>query len=133
MGGSPGGTMPAPREMAETRYVAVGDADVAYRVVGDGPVDLLYFYGLGSHVDMHSDDARDGQFLDALASFSRLIFFDRRGTGASDGLARNAMPAWEEWADDLRAVLDAAGSDTDRDLCGARRGADRDHVRGVAP
>ena len=40
--------------MAETRYVAVGDADVAYRVVGDGPFDLLYFYGLGSHVDMHS-------------------------------------------------------------------------------
>ena len=111
MGGSPGGTMPAPREMAETRYVAVGDADVAYRVVGDGPFDLLYFYGLGSHVDMHSDDPRDGQFLDALASFSRLIFFDRRGTGASDGLARNAMPAWEEWADDLRAVLDAAGSE----------------------
>ena len=49
--------------------------------------------------------------MDALASFSRLIFFDRRGTGASDDLARNAMPAWEEWADDLRAVLDAAGSD----------------------
>ena len=45
--------MPAPREMAETRYVAVGDADVAYRVMGDGPFDLLYFYGLGSHVDMH--------------------------------------------------------------------------------
>ena len=40
-----------------------------------------------------------------------MIFFDRRGTGASDGLARNAMPAWEEWADDLRAVLDAAGSE----------------------
>ena len=48
--------MPAPREMAETKYVAVGDADVAYRVMGDGPFDLLYFYGLGSHVDMHSDD-----------------------------------------------------------------------------
>ncbi len=98
--------------MTETKYVAVGDADVAYRVVGDGPFDLLYFYGLGSHVDMLSDGSSDlGQFLDALASFSRLIFFDRRGTGASDGLARNAMPAWEEWAEDVRAVLDAAGSD----------------------
>lgn len=104
--------MPAPREMTETKYVAVGDADVAYRVVGGGPFDLLYCYGLGSHVDMHSDGVSDmGQFLDALASFSRLIFFDRRGTGASDGLARNAMPAWEEWAEDVRAVLDAAGSD----------------------
>jgi class 3 adenylate cyclase len=106
-----GGTMAAPREMAETRYVAVGDADVAYRVVGDGPFDVLYFYGLGSHVDMHLDDARGDPFLDALPSFSRLIFFDRRGTGASDHLARNAMPAWEEWAEDLRVVLDAAGSD----------------------
>ena len=57
------------------------------------------------------DDPRVRPHLDALASFSRLIFFDRRGTGASDDLARNAMPAWEEWADDLRAVLDAAGSD----------------------
>ncbi len=47
-----------------------------------------------------------------LGSFSRFILFDRRGTGASDGLARNAMPAWEEWADDLGAVLDAAGSET---------------------
>ncbi|MET0903468.1 MAG: adenylate/guanylate cyclase domain-containing protein [Acidimicrobiales bacterium] len=80
--------------------------------MGDGPFDLLYCYGLGSHVDMHSDgSSKLGQFLDALASFSRLIFFDRRGTGASDGLARNAMPAWEEWAEDVRAVLDAAGSD----------------------
>ena len=103
--------MAAPRDTAETRYVAVGDADVAYRVVGEGPLDLLFFYGLGSHVDMHSDDPRDGQFLDALASFSRLIFFDRRGTGASDGLARNVLPAWEEWTEDVRAVLDAAGSD----------------------
>jgi class 3 adenylate cyclase/pimeloyl-ACP methyl ester carboxylesterase len=103
--------MPAPVEMAETKYVTVGDADVAYRVVGEGPLDLLYFYGLGSHVDMQSDDPREAQYLDALASFSRLIFFDRRGTGASDGLAPNAMPAWEEWADDLRAVLDAVGSE----------------------
>ena len=54
--------MPAPREMSETRYVAVGDADVAYRVVGDGPFDLLYFYGLGSHVDMHSDDPKTVRF-----------------------------------------------------------------------
>jgi class 3 adenylate cyclase/pimeloyl-ACP methyl ester carboxylesterase len=103
--------MSARHEMAETRYVAVGDADVAYRVVGDGPFDLLYCFGLGSHIDMHLDDPLDGRFLRELASFSRLILLDRRGTGASDGLARNAMPAWEEWADDLRAVLDAAGSE----------------------
>ncbi|MFL6205737.1 MAG: alpha/beta fold hydrolase [Acidimicrobiales bacterium] len=103
--------MPTPRQRGDTSYVAVGDADVAYRVIGGGPFDLLYCYGLGSHVDMALDDPRDGQFLEALASFSRLIFFDRRGTGASDGLPRNAMPAWEDWTDDLRAVLDATGSD----------------------
>ena len=97
--------------MAETKYVAVGDASVAYRVMGDGPLDLLYFFGMGSHVDMYSDEAVLGRFLDGLASFSRVIFFDRRGTGASDGLAGNAMPAWEEWADDLQAVLDAVGSE----------------------
>ena len=107
----PGGAMPGGREMADTKYVGVGDADVAYRVLGDGPVDLLYCYGLGSHVDLALDDPRDGPFLHALASFSRLIFFDRRGTGASDGLAPNALPGWEDWAEDLRAVLDAAGSD----------------------
>jgi class 3 adenylate cyclase len=103
--------MPGPREMPEIKYVAIGDADVAYRVLGEGPFDLLYFFGLGSHVDMQSDDPRVIPLLDGLASFSRLIFFDRRGTGASDHLARNALPAWEEWTDDVRAVLDAAGSD----------------------
>ena len=103
--------MPAPREMAETRYAPVGEADVAYRVVGDGPFDVLYFYGLGSHVDMITEDPRGAPLWGALARLSRVIFFDRRGTGASDALPRNAMPAWEEWADDLRAVLDAVESD----------------------
>ena len=112
MGGSWGwGTWLRHRETAETKYVAVGDADVAYRVIGDGPRDLLYFYGVGSHVDIHLDDPRDGPYLESLASFTRLIFFDRRGTGASDALASDAMPAWEDWADDVRAVLDAVGSD----------------------
>ena len=55
--------MPASGEMADTKYVAVGDADVVYRVFGDGPVDLLYFYGLGSHVDHNSADQFVGQFL----------------------------------------------------------------------
>jgi class 3 adenylate cyclase/pimeloyl-ACP methyl ester carboxylesterase len=94
----------------ETRYVAVGDADVAYQVLGDGPIDLLYFYGLGSHIEVFWDDPEWAGFLEGLASFSRLIFFDRRGTGASDGVSRNALPTWEEWAEDVGAVLDAVGS-----------------------
>jgi class 3 adenylate cyclase/pimeloyl-ACP methyl ester carboxylesterase len=95
----------------ETMYVESGEADVAYTVVGDGPLDLLYFYGLGSHVDLIWDDPLAVRFLDRLASFSRLIFFDRRGTGASDGVARSAIPTLEEWTEDVGAVLDAVGSD----------------------
>jgi class 3 adenylate cyclase/alpha-beta hydrolase superfamily lysophospholipase len=94
----------------ETRYVAVGDADVAYQVVGDGPLDLLYCFGLGSHIEVAWEVPRTVEFLTRLAAFSRLIFFDRRGTGASDGVSFKAMPTWEEWTEDIVAVLDAASS-----------------------
>jgi class 3 adenylate cyclase/pimeloyl-ACP methyl ester carboxylesterase len=98
-------------EQPETRYVAVGDADVAYQVIGDGEIDLLYCYGLGSHLEMFWEVPETADYLERLASFSRLIFFDRRGTGASDGIARNAIPTWEEWTEDVIAVLDAVGSE----------------------
>jgi class 3 adenylate cyclase len=94
----------------ETQYVAVGDADVAYQVFGDGPVDLLCGHGLGSHVEYFWDLPEMANFLAGLASFSRLILFDRRGTGASDGVPSGSIPTWEDWAEDLGAVLDAAGS-----------------------
>jgi pimeloyl-ACP methyl ester carboxylesterase len=94
----------------ETRYVAVGDADVAYQVLGEGPSDLLFFYGMGSHVEASWDDPVTADFLRRLASFRRLIFFDRRGTGASDGVSRSAIPTWEEWSEDVGSVLDAVGS-----------------------
>ena len=97
-------------ERPETRYVAVGDADVAYQVLGDGPVDLLYCWGLGSHVELWWESPALSEFLIRLASFSRLIFFDRRGTGASDSVTRTAIPTWEEWTEDVLAVLDVVGS-----------------------
>ena len=97
-------------EDPETRYVAVGDADVAYQVVGEGPIDLLYFYGLGNHLELFWEIPPTAEFLTRLASFSRLILFDRRGTGVSDGVPRNAIPTWEDWTEDVGAVLDAAGS-----------------------
>ena len=100
----------AAMDQPETRYVAVGDADVAYQVVGDGDIDLLYCYGLGSHLEMFWEVPETADYLHRLAAFSRLIFFDRRGTGASDGIARNAIPTWEEWTEDVMAVLDAVGS-----------------------
>jgi class 3 adenylate cyclase len=97
-------------EVPETRYVAVGDADVAYQVVGDGPMDLLYCYGLGSHVELMWDVPAGAACLAGLATFSRLILFDRRGLGASDGISRTTLPTWEEWTEDITAVLDAVGS-----------------------
>lgn len=97
-------------EAPETRYVAVGDADVAYQVVGDGPIDLLYCYGLGNHIELAWDIPAAAAFLTSLGSFSRVIFFDRRGTGASDAVSLSAMTTWEEWTEDIVAVLGAAGS-----------------------
>ncbi len=98
-------------EVPETRYVTVGDADVAFQVVGQGKPDLLYFYGLGAHLDVAWESPVASAFMARLASYSRLIIFDRRGTGASDGVPNNASPTWEEWTEDVLAVLDAAGSD----------------------
>jgi class 3 adenylate cyclase len=97
-------------EAVRTRYVAVGDADVAYQVVGDGPIDVLYFYGLGSHIEVLRMMPGFQDFLQRLTTFGRVILFDRRGTGASDGVANNAIPTSEEWTEDVLAVLDAAGS-----------------------
>jgi class 3 adenylate cyclase len=97
-------------ERPETHYVAVGDADVAYQVLGDGPVDLLYCHGIGSHVEQVWDFPPMAEFFSGLASFSRLIMFDRRGTGASDALPSGATSTWEDWAEDIGAVLGAAGS-----------------------
>jgi class 3 adenylate cyclase len=95
----------------ETHYVSVGDSDVAYQVVGTGDTDLLYCYGLAGHLEMFWDIPESAEYLRRLAAFSRLVFFDRRGTGASDGVARSAIPTWEEWTEDLIAVLDAVGSE----------------------
>jgi class 3 adenylate cyclase len=95
----------------ETQYVAVGDAQVAYQVVGDGPSDLLYCYGLGGHIDAFWETADGARVFGALASCARLIMFDRRGTGASDALPLNAIPTWEELTEDMSAVLAAVGSD----------------------
>jgi class 3 adenylate cyclase len=95
---------------SDTRYVAVDDADVAYQVAGDGPVDLLFCYGLGSHIEFNRQVRTVAEFQDRLASFSRLITFDRRGMGASDGVPRNAVPTWEEWAEDVAAVMEATQS-----------------------
>jgi class 3 adenylate cyclase len=93
----------------QTRYVAVGDADVAYQILGEGPTDLCYVTGFG-HIDLRWEFPLFADFLNGLASLSRLILLDRRGTGASDAVPNDAIPTWEQWTEDVRAVLDAAES-----------------------
>jgi pimeloyl-ACP methyl ester carboxylesterase/class 3 adenylate cyclase len=93
----------------QTRYAASGDVNIAYQVVGDGPIDLVFVPGFVSHLDLQWADPRIARFLEKLASFSRLILFDKRGTGLSDPVAGPA--SLEDRMDDVRAVMDAAGSD----------------------
>jgi class 3 adenylate cyclase/pimeloyl-ACP methyl ester carboxylesterase len=95
----------------ETKYVDVGDAQVAYQVVGDGGFDVLFGWGIGSQIELQWAHPAWAGVLERFATFSRLILFDRRGTGASDRLPRDSLPTWEEWAEDMGAVLDAAGSE----------------------
>jgi pimeloyl-ACP methyl ester carboxylesterase len=96
--------------LPQTRYTSLNGADIAYQVLGDGPLDLVYANGLTEHIDLQWDHPLMARFLERLASFSRLIMFDRRGAGASDPVPLDALPTWEEWTDDLRTVLDAVGS-----------------------
>jgi class 3 adenylate cyclase len=81
--------------------------DVAYQVVGDGPLNLLCSYGLGSQIDLMWDFPP--VLAERFGTFFRTIQFDRRGTGASDALPRDRFPTWEEWTQDIAAVLDATG------------------------
>lgn len=97
--------------MAETRYARSGDINIAYQVVGDGPRDLIYVPGWVSNIEVMWEDPELARFLRRLASFSRLITFDKRGTGLSDQVPVSDLPTLEVRMDDLRAVMDAAGSE----------------------
>ena len=94
----------------ETRYAKSGDVNIAYQVVGDGPTDLVYVPGWVSNVELIWEKPKPTRFLERLASFSRLILFDKRGTGMSDRVSNARLPTLEERMDDVRAVLDAVGS-----------------------
>lgn len=93
-----------------TRYTDVGGDQIAFQVVGDGNRDLVWFSGL-SNIDLQWADARVARAFERLSSYGRLILFDRRGTGISDHLSSGQLPTWEDWAEDVTAVLDAAGSE----------------------
>jgi pimeloyl-ACP methyl ester carboxylesterase/DNA-binding winged helix-turn-helix (wHTH) protein len=91
-----------------THYAQSGDVSIAYQVLGDGPIDLVFVMGWVSHLDYFWREPSFARFLTRLASFSRLILFDKRGTGLSDRVAE--LPTLEQRMDDVRAVLEAVGS-----------------------
>jgi len=93
----------------ETRYARSGDIHIAYQVVGAGPFDLLFVPGFVSHLEANWDDPNIAAMLGRLARFSRLILFDKRGTGLSDRGSLNFT--LEQRMEDVRAVLDAVGSE----------------------
>ena len=94
----------------ETRYAKSGDVNIAYQVVGDGPFDLVWVPGWVSHLEHSWEEPSNARFLHRLASFSRLIMLDKRGTGLSDRVSINELPTLEQRMDDVRAVMDAVGS-----------------------
>jgi class 3 adenylate cyclase len=93
----------------QTRYARSGDVHVAYQVFGEGDLDLVIVPGFITHVELAWEHGPSARFLERLASFARVMTFDRRGAGLSDPV-RDA-PTLEERMDDVRAVMDAAGSE----------------------
>jgi pimeloyl-ACP methyl ester carboxylesterase len=93
----------------ETRYAGSGDVSIAYQVVGEGPFDLVFVPPSTSHVELGWDVPTMRVLREGLSSFARLIFFDKRGTGMSDRVA--GAPTLETRMDDVRAVMDAVGSE----------------------
>ncbi|MET0553111.1 MAG: alpha/beta fold hydrolase [Vicinamibacteria bacterium] len=101
------------------RYARSGSVNIAYQVVGDGPLDLVFVMGWVSHLEYFWSEPSFARFLTRLASFSRLILLDKRGTGLSDPVAE--LPTLEQRMDDVRAVMDAVGS-TSAALLGVSEG-----------
>jgi class 3 adenylate cyclase/pimeloyl-ACP methyl ester carboxylesterase len=94
----------------ETRYAKSDDVNIAYQVLGDGPLDLVWVPGFVSHLECGWEQPSYTRFFQRLASFSRLIMFDKRGTGLSDRVSLAELPTLERRMDDVRAVMDAVGS-----------------------
>jgi pimeloyl-ACP methyl ester carboxylesterase/DNA-binding winged helix-turn-helix (wHTH) protein len=105
----------------ETMYARSGDVNIAYQVIGDAPLDLVFVMGWVSHLEYFWREPNFARFLNRLASFSRLILFDKRGTGLSDRVPIDQLPTLEQRMDDVRAVMDAVGSERAA-LCGVSEG-----------
>lgn len=93
-------------------YASLDDQRIAYQVIGDGPPDLVLAPSWFSAFDLEWEQPMIRQFLRRLAAFARVIRFDRRGSGASDPLREDVLPIWETFAEDIRCVMDAVGSES---------------------
>ena len=98
-------------DIPEIRFAKSGDVHIAYQVVGEGATDLVWIHDWISNLELQWENALYARFLDGLASFSRLLLFDKRGSGLSDRTADLDLFAFEVRIDDVRAVMDAAGSE----------------------
>jgi pimeloyl-ACP methyl ester carboxylesterase/DNA-binding CsgD family transcriptional regulator len=97
-------------DRAQTRYARSGTVHIAYQAIGQGPIDLVFVPGFISNLEVQWEDPGFSHLLRRLSTFSRLLVFDKRGTGLSDRVDPHDLPDLEARMDDLRAVMDAAGS-----------------------
>lgn len=100
-----------PAFVPKVRYVQNGDVNIAYQVIGEGERDIVFVMGWVSHLEYFWKEPQFAAFLNRLASFSRLILFDKRGTGLSDRVPLSELPTLEQRMEDVRAVMDAVGSE----------------------
>jgi len=103
-----------PRTAAVTprvSYARSGSVNIAYEVVGAGPIDLIFVMGWVSHLEYFWNEPSFARFLNRLSSMARLILFDKRGTGLSDAVPVSQLPTLEQRLDDVRAVMEAVGSE----------------------
>jgi pimeloyl-ACP methyl ester carboxylesterase len=96
---------------SDVRYAKNGDVNIAFEVMGDGALDLVLVHGWVQSFDARWDVEPVERFYRRLASFSRLILFDKRGIGLSDRVPLDDLPTLETRMDDMRAVMDAVGSE----------------------
>jgi pimeloyl-ACP methyl ester carboxylesterase len=95
----------------QTRYAKTPDGAVAYQTIGDGPIDIVFVPEWLTNIEVMWEEPRIERFFRRLSSFSRVIVFDKRGVGVSDPVPLGSLPTLEQWIDDIRAVMDAAGSE----------------------
>ena len=95
-------------ELPNTRYALSGDVNIAFQVMGDGPIDIIMVPGVVSHIEFLHEFPGYTEFLRRLATFARVVTFDKRGQGLSDGIS--GAPSLEQRVDDVRAIMDDIGS-----------------------